>query len=1484
MKSAESKSAAVPTQKKAPFFSKDTKRNFFGDSEQESFFPKDTATIQTQLAIGHPDDRYEKEADAVADKVVQRLAAPEVQAKRKPVAESQPLAISPLIQHKSNPLKEEVEDKEDEEIVQESPAEFQPKVHGDANAESPPEEENKIRQRSIPGESAAPLQKKSEEPHTERLQREPIISGNENMDPVNGPHDYPALKKHGIQRKGDASTESAPAGIEQTLNRSKGNGAPIPDAPRQQMESSFGSDFSDVRVHTDSAAAQMNKSLGAHAFTHGKDVYFNSGKYNNDSPDGRKLLAHELTHTVQQDKGIQRKAAPAGTKAGEKEAPTAAPTSSEVVDISSGQFSPSEIVKAEIEKTGAKGLDVRVIVPNISEEGKIKIRLDSRGNYQAVQGQKGYMPVVNAWAKEMGGLYLRFTVKNSTVTGGFVSPIIKGGNPNDWIKKIKENTALLGGIGLKVGKLPNPVNEFNGNSFRIGFTEGNVEVGGILDAKFNFSLENGAKPKIDGTADVNVKGVAKGQLKLDNTKEKLTGEVSLAVEFKDFTGNVTVRYNEDGSIDIHGKGAYNANKLSGEIDFVSTDLQSANNFAKDAIKAAGGKENVQNATPPAAPPVPQEGKKDRALAAVGQLQFHLTEWFAGTVNVIVDGKGDVTVIGRIAPPAEVELFKQKDYDQEIIGLQVEAGYGIPVVGTIGVFAGVSLSAVAYIGPAKLYNIEILGTYSTDPEVQKSIQIAASINISAYAGLRLRAEGGAKLTVVSHDLKLGVGINADVGVKAYADARPTIGYREPGEFYISGTAEMIAQPMLGLSGDFFIELDTPWWSPLDDDRWVWPIGSKEWPLSDPIGLSATMKEYVLGSGTAPEIEFKEPEFDPSKFMTKMVDKELPDKTGATKGGGGQFKEDGSIVKPDVPDPNAQPAEPLTEGKPGKEPAKFKEKKKKKEPDAKAQQEAALLFKNGAEKLQNIKGPISKGDLRKQLDIIEKSVPGIKYHVRLDGNNWKVTGSAKGIDNPKAFKVSAIITEEDKKAEAQEAKADTITAALHEIDVVGKKESDEGEITAREAEAIKDKVNADHPTVIRISSVRDAGLNWDFEYVQLAMEKSLPKRTEGPEGTEWLEFKEKFSTETGISHTIYLRDTKDGTELIIESAPMTVLSFFNQNELEIKHSTTLEEEEKTGKLNRIRHGKNLLQGLEAMMNSNKLTTSNPLTNQKLQRIPGMIREIILVVREIEPGGVPLVVPRAEFSPGFSNAKAFSFSARYLYKGGTGPGGRTIPKNHAVGGPPSESNLVDAWQILRDMQLSRRWVKFHILNEKLGGVAADSNLIPTPSYFNNEYRAELEDDLKRYYRSGLPIWIQATITYRSGYNTLFVNSFSAQAGAMKYETDHWIEDPTKQLKFSKEVDMPQSNAFNINSVINDASLETLLVNMSTMSRAMVTILRARQPSGGYRYYRQMERALASEVFGRDVLSFDPEVIIAQSPSTQQDSKINAYRAGLSSVNWSY
>jgi hypothetical protein len=73
---------------------------------------------------------------------------------------------------------------------------------------------------------------------------------------------------------------------------------------RAEMETGFGADFSQVNIHTGSQAVQMNKELGAQAFTHGKDIYFNEGKYNPNSNAGKHLLAHELTHTIQQNKDM----------------------------------------------------------------------------------------------------------------------------------------------------------------------------------------------------------------------------------------------------------------------------------------------------------------------------------------------------------------------------------------------------------------------------------------------------------------------------------------------------------------------------------------------------------------------------------------------------------------------------------------------------------------------------------------------------------------------------------------------------------------------------------------------------------------------------------------------------------------------------------------------------------------------------------------------------------------------------------------------------------------------------------------------------------------------------------------------------------------------------------------------------------------------------------------------------------------------------
>lgn len=78
-------------------------------------------------------------------------------------------------------------------------------------------------------------------------------------------------------------------------------GRPLEPSARSFFESRLGHDFSGVRVHTDERAAESASAVGAHAYTVGRDVVFGAGRYSPNTPDGRRLLAHELAHVVQQD-------------------------------------------------------------------------------------------------------------------------------------------------------------------------------------------------------------------------------------------------------------------------------------------------------------------------------------------------------------------------------------------------------------------------------------------------------------------------------------------------------------------------------------------------------------------------------------------------------------------------------------------------------------------------------------------------------------------------------------------------------------------------------------------------------------------------------------------------------------------------------------------------------------------------------------------------------------------------------------------------------------------------------------------------------------------------------------------------------------------------------------------------------------------------------------------------------------------------------
>ena len=90
----------------------------------------------------------------------------------------------------------------------------------------------------------------------------------------------------------DSQTESG-------IMSSRGGGSSLPTALRSRMETGFGADFSNVRIHNDSTAASLSNSIQAKAFTYGNDIYFNRGQYSPETTEGQRLVAHELTHVAQ---------------------------------------------------------------------------------------------------------------------------------------------------------------------------------------------------------------------------------------------------------------------------------------------------------------------------------------------------------------------------------------------------------------------------------------------------------------------------------------------------------------------------------------------------------------------------------------------------------------------------------------------------------------------------------------------------------------------------------------------------------------------------------------------------------------------------------------------------------------------------------------------------------------------------------------------------------------------------------------------------------------------------------------------------------------------------------------------------------------------------------------------------------------------------------------------------------------------------------
>jgi hypothetical protein len=223
--------------------------------------------IQAKLAIGEPNDKYEQEADATAARVVQQINSPTT-------SQSQP------VQRKfENRLRAKNAQRME---IQAKLAIGEPNDKYEQEADATAARVVQQINSSIPSQSL-PIQRQEME-EDEELQMKPLVQRSEN---IGG---------------GEASTD-----LESAIQSARGSGQSLDANLQQSMGQAMGADFSGVKVHTDSQSDQLNKSIQAKAFTTGQDLFFRQGAYEPSSRGGQELIAHELTHVVQQNGGaVQR--------------------------------------------------------------------------------------------------------------------------------------------------------------------------------------------------------------------------------------------------------------------------------------------------------------------------------------------------------------------------------------------------------------------------------------------------------------------------------------------------------------------------------------------------------------------------------------------------------------------------------------------------------------------------------------------------------------------------------------------------------------------------------------------------------------------------------------------------------------------------------------------------------------------------------------------------------------------------------------------------------------------------------------------------------------------------------------------------------------------------------------------------------------------------------------------------------------------------
>ena len=268
-----------------------THTSFIHTKGEQNFFASPATSpnsfIQPKLQVSQPGDPMEKEADATADRVM-RMSEPTT---------IQPSAAPPP----DDELHRKCDECEKEDKLQRK-EEDDDKVQAKLSVNSAGVLVQRVEEKEEPVQTKMEqdeVQRKCEDCEKEEKIHPKLLQRVTDEDKKEHEAIHPKLTF--LSRKDRGPPKTSPRFINDLQSSSYG-GRKLDNGTRSFMESRFNADFSQVHVHTDATAVQLSSQISAQAFTHGSNIYFNSGKYNPDTEGGKHLLAHELTHTIQQGK------------------------------------------------------------------------------------------------------------------------------------------------------------------------------------------------------------------------------------------------------------------------------------------------------------------------------------------------------------------------------------------------------------------------------------------------------------------------------------------------------------------------------------------------------------------------------------------------------------------------------------------------------------------------------------------------------------------------------------------------------------------------------------------------------------------------------------------------------------------------------------------------------------------------------------------------------------------------------------------------------------------------------------------------------------------------------------------------------------------------------------------------------------------------------------------------------------------------------